>query len=86
MKLCLYEKFETGWTINLGEKKLMWNFVNDVTEKIVDFKIKLSSKTRTAFFFHLWIVRNSTEWTFNLCGKKWFYAFGLCKNDSVFSQ
>ncbi len=51
MKLCLYEKFETWWTINLGGKKnLCQNCVSDVTEKIGDFKIKLSSKMRIAFF------------------------------------
>jgi hypothetical protein len=31
------------------------------------------------------MMRNSTEGILDPCRKKLFYAFGLCKNDYVFS-
>jgi hypothetical protein len=31
------------------------------------------------------MVRNTIEETLDPCSKKIFYAFGLCKNDYVFS-
>ncbi len=38
------------------------------------------------YFFHMHILRTSTERTLNLCEKKIFYSSGLCENDYVLSR